>query len=524
LRGYALIELVGSIPGRTMKDFTQLADLAAERLGGAVLEANDDFFAPKENLLKEAKPIFIEGKFTDRGKWMDGWETRRRRTPGYDWCIIRLGLPGILHGVVVDTSFFKGNYPEHFSLEACDLGGQPPYKNEAKRLNDSRMRWTEVVPQTALKGDSQNLFPIANEIRFTHVRLKIYPDGGVARLRVHGEAVPDAKEISRGEIDLVAVGNGGSVVASSDQFFGEPRNLLMPYHAENMGDGWETRRRRGAGHDWVILKLGVPGIIRKIVVDTAHFRGNFPDSCSMEACHAAASGLDTFLAAPHVWRELLPQTKLSANHRHVFAKLKDAGPTTHVRFNIYPDGGVSRLRLFGRAVRDERQCAGLRYFNQLSLAEARKALLDCCGSQEWVKQMLQRTPFPDLAHVLDTADKTWAMLGPTDWEEAFRHHPPIGAKRGEKGQSATAKRWSEGEQATAQKAAPHVLAALAKMNQEYQKKFGHVFLICATGKTSEEILASLKERLASDPDAELRIAAEEQRKITRIRLENLFTS
>ncbi len=170
-----------------MKDFTQLADLAAERLGGAVLEANDEFFAPKENLLKEPKPVFIEGKFTDRGTWMDGWETRRRRTPGYDWCHIRLGLPGILRGVVVDTSFFKGNYPEHFSLEACDLGGKPPYKNEAKRLKDAATRWIEALPQTALKGDSQNLAAIANEQRFTHVRLKIYPDGGVARLRVHGE-------------------------------------------------------------------------------------------------------------------------------------------------------------------------------------------------------------------------------------------------------------------------------------------------------------------------------------------------
>src|SRR5215469_5349085 len=194
-----------------MKDFTQLADLAAERLGGAVLEASDEFFAPKQNLLKESKPVFIEGKFTDRGKWMDGWETRRRRTPGYDWCVLRLGLPGILRGVVVDTSFFKGNYPEQFSLEACDLGGQPTYKNEAKRLKDGGTRWIEVLPQTALKGDAQNSFAVTNEQRFTHVRLKIYPDGGVARLRLHGEVVPDGQRISRGEIDLVAVEHGGSI-------------------------------------------------------------------------------------------------------------------------------------------------------------------------------------------------------------------------------------------------------------------------------------------------------------------------
>ena len=508
-----------------MSDFTQLADLAAERLGGVVLEANDEFFAPKENLLKESKPIFVEGKFTDRGKWMDGWETRRRRTPGYDWCIIRLGLPGMLRGVVVDTSFFKGNYPEHFSLEACDLGGKPPYKNEAKRVKDPATPWTEVLAQTPLKGDSQNLVAVASLQCFTHVRLKIYPDGGVARLRLHGEVVPDTKRISRGEIDLVAVENGGSVVSSSDAFFGEPRNLLMPYRAANMADGWETRRRRAPGHDWVILKLGVPGTIDEILVDTAHFKGNFPDSCSLEACHAASHSPDAFLTAPHVWRELLPQTKLKANYRHVFGKLNNAGSATHVRFNIFPDGGVSRLRLLGRADRSVAEHAkSMARFHSLAPAQARQALLDCCGSQKWADQMLKRMPFPDLAYALDTADKTWAALVPADWLEAFRHHPPIGAKRAEKTQSAKAKKWSKGEQSVAQTAPPQTLAALANANQEYQKRFGHVFLICATGKTSEEILASLQQRLANDSDVELRIAAEEQRKITRLRLEKLLAS
>ena len=505
-----------------MKDFTYFPDLAAERLGGVVLEANDDFFAPKENLLKEAKPIFIEDKFTDRGKWMDGWETRRRRTPGHDWCVIRLGLPGIPRGVVVDTSFFRGNYPEHFSLEACNLGGPAPYKDEAKQLKASATRWTEVLPQTPLKGDSQNLVTIANEQRFTHIRLKIYPDGGVARLRLHGEVVPDAKQIGREEIDLVAVENGGMVVTSSDQFFGEPRNLLMPYKAKNMGDGWETKRRRGPGHDWVILKLGVSGAISKIEVNTAHFKGNFPDSCSLEACHASAATPEAFLAAPHVWRELLPQTKLKADHLQTFSKLKNVGPATHVRFNIYPDGGVSRLRLFGRAVRGKDHAKGLQRFNRMEQGQARQSLIDCCGSQRWAAQMLQRMPFPDVPYALDTADKIWAGLDPSDWLEAFHHHPPIGAKRAQKPQSAKAKQWSQGEQSTAQTAPPHILTALAAANEEYRAKFGHVFLICATGKTSEEILAALKQRLPNDGAAELRIASEEQRKITRLRLEKLL--
>jgi allantoicase len=506
-----------------MKDFTQLADLAAERLGGVVLEANDEFFAPKENLIKETKPIFIEGRFTDRGKWMDGWETRRRRTPGYDWCIIRLGLPGILRGVLVDTSFFRGNYPEYFSLQACDLGNKP-YEREAKRLKNETTQWTEVLAQTPLRGDSQNLFSISHDGRFTHIRIKIYPDGGVARLRLYGEIVPDTKRFERGEIDLVAVQNGGIVLTSSDQFFGEPRNLLMPYKAKNMGDGWETKRRRGPGHDWVILKLGLPGEIHKIEVNTSHFKGNYPDSCSLEVCHTASAQLAAFLAAPHVWREVLPQTKLKANHCHVFSKLNDVGAATHARFNIYPDGGVSRLRLIGRVARDKQPLQGLQRLNRLSKTAARKAFQDCCGSRVWAAQMVERMPFADSAHILDTAANLWTALNETEWQQAFRHHPAIGGKRALKAQSAAAKRWSKGEQAVVNNAAPQTLAALARANQEYRSKFGYVFLICATGKTSEEVLSSLRERLLNDPAVELRIAAGEQLKITRIRLEKLLAS
>jgi allantoicase len=503
--------------------FVQLADLAGERRGGKVLLANDEFFAPKGNLLKSSKPVFMEGKYTARGKWMDGWETRRRRTPGYDWCIVRLGLPGVMRGAVVDTSFFTGNYPERFSLEACDLGGKP-YKKESKRLKNSDTRWSEVLPPTPLQGDSQNLFEIANANRFTHVRLKIYPDGGVARLRLHGEALPDAKRISRGEIDLVAVENGGTVVTSSDEFYGAPRNLLMPYRAKNMGDGWETKRRRGPGYDWVILKLGAPGLIRRVEVDTAHFKGNYPDRCSLEACQAAVTSGKGFLAVEQKWKELLPETKLKANSRRVVSKLNEVGLVTHVRFNIYPDGGVSRLRLFGVTPPREQSSNGLGRFRRASTQGARKMLMDCCGSRAWVAEMLKHMPFSDTAHLLDTADKVWAGLAREDWLTAFRHHPAIGTQRGTKVQSPAARRWSKGEQSVALRAGAATLSALAKANGEYRAKFGYVFLICATGKTSEEILANVLERLPNDPEDELRIATEEQRKITRLRLEKLLTS
>src|SRR5258705_11171482 len=218
-------------------DFTELVDLAAEKLGGAVLFANDDFFAPKENLLKPSAPIFLEEKYTDLGKWMDGWESRRRRTPGYDWCIVRLGLPGVIRGTVVDTSFFTGNYPERFSLAGCDVGEHHPYKSEKSRLQSEKTKWIPIFPETSLKGDSRNLFAVENGARFTHLHLKIYPDGGVARLRVHGEAVPGPGLLSRTEINLVAVENGGSVVVSSDQIYGAPHNQLITSRANKMSYG-----------------------------------------------------------------------------------------------------------------------------------------------------------------------------------------------------------------------------------------------------------------------------------------------
>ncbi len=355
-----------------MKDFRHLVDLASERLGGRVLEANDEFFAPKENLLKAAKAVFIEGKYTNRGKWMDGWETRRRRTPGFDWCVIRLGLAGVIRGVVVDTSYFTGNFPSHFSLEACDLGNAP-YKDERNRTRSSKTSWIEIMPKSVLNGDAQNAFPVSNAGRFTHLRLKIYPDGGVARLRVYGEVIPSNKLAGRSEIDFAAIENGGRAIASSNQFYSEPLNLLMPGRGKDMSDGWETRRRRGPGHDWTIVKLGLPGTVRRIAVDTAHFKGNFPESCSVDGCYIEREKLEmdpenSTAMESAAWKEILPRILLKANHVHVFRKLQDAGVVSHVRLNIYPDGGVSRLRIYGPPARPEDQLKGIERINQLPVS------------------------------------------------------------------------------------------------------------------------------------------------------------
>jgi allantoicase len=319
-----------------------LVDLAAERVGGKALIANDEFFAEKENLLKPGRGVFIADKYTDRGKWMDGWETRRRRTPGNDWCVVQLGLRGVIKQVDIDTNHFLGNHPPFASLDAVCL--TTAFPSDAETLF-----WTPILEKSPLNPGSQNLFPISSEQSWTHVRLNIFPDGGVARLRVYGIVVPDWSKVKPGEvIDLAAVENGGVPLACSDMFFSSMNNLIMPGRSENMGDGWETKRRRGPGHDWIILELGAPGAIQKIEVDTNHFKGNYPDSCSIEGCVAPGASAEELTTDKTRWSEILSKTKLQAHTRHFFEKeLSPLDGCTHLRLNIYPDGGVSRLRVWG---------------------------------------------------------------------------------------------------------------------------------------------------------------------------------
>lgn len=329
-----------------MTDFGELLDLAAERLGGTVVAANDEFFAPKENLLKPDAPEWREGEYTERGKWMDGWETRRRRTPGHDWCIVRLGAAGVVHGIIVDTSHFRGNYPSHCSIEACAVSGTP----SAERLMSDDAGWFEMVPRSPLQGDSANRFTVQDARRVTHLRLNIFPDGGVARLRVHGEVVPQWTRfaLAGGEVDLAALENGGWVVACSDMFFGHRQNLILPGRSLFMGDGWETRRRRDEGHDWSVVRLAAPGAIHRIEIDTDHFRGNAPDRCTVEGVSLLGGSLADLVDPALRWHTLLPETKLQPHARHRFEEeVAAVGPITHARLSIFPDGGVARLRLFG---------------------------------------------------------------------------------------------------------------------------------------------------------------------------------
>jgi allantoicase len=502
-----------------MAAFTELVDLAAARLGGAALAASDEFFAPKENLLEPGKPVWIADKYTDRGKWMDGWETRRRRTPGHDWCIVRLGIPGVIRGIVVDTSYFTGNFPSHCSLEACVA----PADASAGALESGETRWTEVVPKSELRGDGEHPFEAADPCRFTHVRFNIYPDGGVARLRVHGEPVPDWRAIlQNGDIvNVSAVERGGRAIDCSDRFYSHPQNLLMPYRAANMGDGWETRRRRGPGHDWVVLRLGIEAVVRRVEVDTTHFKGNYPDSCSLDVVRIATEPLPAT-----DWEEVLPPAKLGPDAAHTF-QLRLGAPATYVRLHMYPDGAISRVRVFGTPTREGLMREGLRALNSMEDASLRAALTDCCGSSAWVDRMIAARPFEDLDDLFTKSEGIWRSLRREDWLEAFGHHPRIGDRGRAAAQSPEAARWSAQEQGgqapgTHTKEHRQALAALAEANRAYEDRFGYVFIVCATGRTPGEMLAMLRERLRSDPESELETAAGEQAKITRLRLEKLL--
>lgn len=328
--------------------FTNLTDLAAEKLGGKVLSCSDDFFAEKENLIKPGRGIFIPDKYTDRGKWMDGWESRRKRTPGHDWCIIQLATSGKIHGVDIDTNHFLGNHPPHASLEAVNI-------SDIENIDWEKVEWKEILIKSPLQPGSQNFYEITDRNIYTHIKLHIYPDGGVARLKVYGEVYKDWSTVDASEIvNLAAATNGAKSIVCNDMFFSHMDNLIMPGRGINMGDGWETKRNRTPNnHDWVIVRLAHKGTIEKILVDTCHFKGNYPDSCLLEGCDIAYKDESRLDSTAIQWTTILPQSKLSADHEHFFEEeIKNKGPFTHVRLSILPDGGVSRMRLWGRLSRE----------------------------------------------------------------------------------------------------------------------------------------------------------------------------
>jgi len=322
----------------------QHVDLAQPRLGSEVVYATDDFFADKARLIAPAEPVFIPGKYDDNGKWMDGWESRRKRTPGHDWCVVKLGVPGVVAGFEIDTRHFTGNYPPGAEVEVCVSGDTVPGDDAG---------WVKVTPRLELKGDDRAWFPIEHARAVTHVRLHIFPDGGVARLRVWGRVEPDWSRVGLEEtIDLLAMAWGGRGIIANDEHYGRVGNLTAPGRGFDMSDGWETRRRREPGHDWAVLEFGTFGRVEEVVVDTAHFKGNYPDRCSIQASARAHGSPAEIADQAESWPILLPEVKLQADHIHTFRdELAAIGPVRFVRLNIFPDGGVSRLRMLGTVLR-----------------------------------------------------------------------------------------------------------------------------------------------------------------------------
>jgi allantoicase len=323
------------------------------RLRGSVVAASDEFFAAKENLVKPGAPVFVPETYGAKGQVYDGWETRRRRGPGgtlpertaRDWVIVRLGVPGVIRSIVVDTAFFTGNFPQACSADACSVSGYPALEDLDAAPADA---WQEIVPRGLLTGDARHSFKVSSGRRFSHVRLNIFPDGGVARLHVHGEVVPDPAVLEGLTFDLAALENGGDVAGRSDQnYYSAPRNVISPGLSRVMGEGWETRRRRRAGHEWLVIRLAGQGIIRLAEIDTSWFRGNQPDTASVQTLDATTGAS---LTDKNAWRDLVPRVRLLPDTPHRFRV--DGAPATHVRLNIFPDGGVARLRLYGSLTDD----------------------------------------------------------------------------------------------------------------------------------------------------------------------------
>jgi len=317
-----------------------MIDLTQPRLGSKIVFKTDEFFAAANRILNPSIPIFKEGVFDKHGKWMDGWETRRRRQSGHDYLIIRLGKVGRISKVNIDTTYFSGNQPNQASLEACFC---------KKNIPDKKTKWKTVLNKKRIKPNNHNIFNILNKSAFTHVKLNIFPDGGVARLRLYGSMVTEKMNFGKKIINLCSILNGASIIACNNEHFGKAENILAPGNGKNMGDGWETRRSRGKNFDWLILKCARPGKIIKIQIDTHHFKGNHPDMCSLQAAYLSDNtSSKTIINKSRKWKLLLNKVKLYAHKKHNFRnKLMLKNKINYIKINIYPDGGISRLKVFG---------------------------------------------------------------------------------------------------------------------------------------------------------------------------------
>ncbi|MDP2341757.1 MAG: allantoicase [Deltaproteobacteria bacterium] len=494
-------------------EFAHLVNLAEDLTGTFVVSASDDYFAEKENLIRPDAPRWEEDKYTDKGKWMDGWESQRRRTPGHDQCVIRLGTPGFVHGLVVDTTWFRGNAPTHVELE----GVEAPHTATAEELA-ALTTWTPILGNTAVEPHTANLIKLKtpSSSKASHVRLRIFPDGGVARLRVFGVVGADERTFWRaGAVDLAAIENGGTIAAVSDEFFGPPSNLLLPGRGVNMGDGWETKRRRTPGSDWCVIKLARRGVVERIELDTAFFKGNAPQAVVVECIDEESPSIDK-LRTLGGWPVLVGKTPLVQHRRHTLEPERPT-TTTHLRVHIFPHGGVNRLRVFGHALDSADETQALRH-----LADADDELyLSFCASKTWakaVKKHMKGAP-SSVRGLFEAVEEAFWKLNEKDLLEAFSAHPKIGEHKAAVTATARSATWSTAEQAAAGAASSSTSQRLAELNQQYAEKFGFIYIVFASGKSADLMLEILESRVHNDRAVEIDIAAREQMKITRNRLE-----
>jgi allantoicase len=319
-----------------------LIDLAQPRLGSKVIFKTDDFFASAHRVIDPTPPVFKEGLFDKNGKWMDGWESRRKRISGHDFLIVKLGKPGSISKVDIDTSHFNGNQPSMISLEGCN--------SKSKSLKD--LQWKTIIGKKKTKANSHHLFNTISKSIFTHIKLNIFPDGGVARLRLYGNISKENNNFTNKTINLASLLNGASVIACNNEHFGKAENILAPGKAKNMGDGWETRRRRDTGFDWLILNSIEGKKINKIEISTHHFKGNFPSHCSLQAAFIPNKiSSSSVVKGSNKWKFLMNKVNLSANKTHTFTnKLMKNEKINFIKINIFPDGGISRFRIFGESI------------------------------------------------------------------------------------------------------------------------------------------------------------------------------
>lgn len=473
-------------------------DLASERLRGYVLESSDQSGAPHRHLIKADEP-----QPAGPARSPDAWETRRG--VGHQWAIIRLGVPGVVERLVIDTTHLAGSFPEQASVEGCVA----PHNALASELDG----WVEILPRTALPGDARHSFPVTSSQRFTHLRLRIFPDGAVARLRVLGHPLPGWMAPGRAPaIDLALAANGAAVVECSDEHYGAARNLLQP--GCSRGPGWQTRRRREPGHQWAVVRLAGPGKISSAILDTVGHHASCPARASLEAACTLGQPEDGD------WFELLPAQTMIPHTEHQFSdELQDHHEVRWVRLSLHPDGGMGRLRLWGELSTAGRSACRLAYLNACGEPELHEIFRAVCHSNKWASELSLAAPYESLADLQRKGASAWSRCREADWKESLAGHPRIGERAAGKD---LASKWSRGEQSKAAAPDQDIKDELRARQADYEKKFGFIFLICATGRSSAEILASLNERMEQPPDRELQTVAEELAKIIHLRLEKLL--